>query len=53
MKFESISEVSGMGTSQEVNRYSYEDRDAIYGTSYYRLKQQDFDGQFEYSKKII
>jgi endoglucanase len=41
-----------MGTSRELNTYSYEDRTAIYGTSYYRLKQQDFDGQFEYSKII-
>jgi PKD repeat protein len=51
-KFESIGEVSGMGTSRELITYSYEDRTAIYGTSYYRLKQQDFDGQFEYSKMI-
>ena len=50
--FESIVEVSGMGTSQEVNTYSYEDRDALYGTSYYRLKQINFDGRFDYSKII-
>lgn len=51
--FESIGTVSGSGTSQEVNTYSFEDREALYGTSYYRLKQTDFDGKFEYSKIIL
>jgi len=51
--FESKGEVAGMGNSKELNSYSFEDRNPSYGISYYRLKQVDFDGQFEYSKIIV
>ena len=41
--------VAGQGTSSEVNTYNYIDLSPLSGTNYYRLKQLDFDGQWEYS----
>ncbi len=32
--------------------YTYTDQFPVHGVSYYRLKQTDFDGAFEYSKTI-
>ncbi|MDA9111211.1 T9SS type A sorting domain-containing protein, partial [Bacteroidia bacterium] len=49
--FEMIDQVSGNGNSQHLIRYSYTDQ-AISPTEnnvFYRLKQVDFDGAFEYS----
>lgn len=45
--FETIDIVNGNGTSTVMNNYSYTDFSPLSGTSYYRLKQVDFDGQFE------
>ncbi len=42
--------VSGAGTSNEELSYQVIDDDPIVGTSYYRLKQTDYDGKFSYSK---
>ncbi len=48
--FATISWIEGRGTSPEVNNYQYDDEDVRSGVwYYYRLKQIDFDGQFEYS----
>lgn len=51
--FETIAKVKGKGTTSKVSYYSYND---IEGTqtdaAYYRLKQIDFDGKFEYSKVV-
>ena len=44
--------VSGNGTSTEVHNYSFTDQNPFVGTSYYRLKQIDFDGTAEYSNTI-
>ena len=44
--------VSGNGTSTEVHSYSFIDQNPIVGKSYYRLKQVDFDGTFEYSNLV-
>ncbi len=41
--------VQGKGTTSEFNQYSFVDRSPSLGTNYYRLKQRDFDGRFEYS----
>lgn len=48
--FEQIAFVKGNGTTSTVSKYEYVD----YGTTkaYYRLKQVDFDGQFDYSNVI-
>lgn len=44
--------VEGNGTTTERQEYSYIDRDVTTGKYYYRLKQIDFDGTFEYSSEI-
>lgn len=41
--------VDGAGTTLITQDYSYTDYEALEGVSYYRLKQRDFDGNFEYS----
>ncbi len=43
--------VRGAGTTTEAQSYTFTDAQAI-GTVFYRLKQVDFDGQFEYSNVI-
>jgi hypothetical protein len=50
-RFEKIGFVAGKGTTNERQNYSFEDKSAS-GLVYYRLKQLDFDGRFEYSKII-
>lgn len=52
-KFELLGEIAGHGTSKELINYSYEDLSPYKGTSYYRLKQVDYDGQYDYSKIIV
>ena len=46
--WEEIKRVDGAGTSLTVLNYSITDQNPYPGNSYYRLKQTDFDGQFEY-----
>ena len=46
--FEEITTVNGAGNSSFSQEYSFVDNDPIYGVSYYRLKQTDFDGKFKY-----
>ena len=44
--------VSGSGTTTEPKFYSYSDNSLSTNKYYYRLKQQDFNGSFEYSNII-
>jgi hypothetical protein len=44
-----IGKVKGIGNSISVVDYSYEDKESIYGISYYRLRQVDYDGAYTYS----
>jgi Zn-dependent metalloprotease len=44
--------VEGRGTTIEQQEYSYIDRDITTGKYFYRLKQIDFDGTFEYSNEV-
>ena len=46
--WEIVGYVQGAGTTSEIQHYSYRDHSPREGISYYRLKQTDFDGQFEY-----
>lgn len=46
---ETIGWVEGNGNSTLINTYSYNDMGAVSGINYYRLKQIDFDGEFEYT----
>jgi hypothetical protein len=47
--FEPILQIDGAGTTKELNEYNVIDPSPLYGRSYYRLKQTDFDGTFTYS----
>lgn len=47
-----IAFVEGVGTITDTNDYAYQDVNPFSGINYYRLKQIDFDGAFEYSKVI-
>lgn len=48
-RFESIGKVYGEGNSQKLVDYSFVDDAPLSGVNYYRLKQVDIDGAFEYS----
>ncbi|MBC3538620.1 T9SS type A sorting domain-containing protein [Rufibacter sp. H-1] len=50
--FSKVGEVKGNGNSATLNNYAFTDHAAAAGTVYYRLRQVDFDGAFEYSKVI-
>lgn len=47
--FENIEEIDGAGNSSSILHYEIRDNNPLPGTSYYRLKQTDFDGTFTYS----
>ncbi|GGF18305.1 hypothetical protein GCM10011383_32230 [Hymenobacter cavernae] len=47
--FEAVLEVPGHGTSTSAHTYSVTDASPLLGTSYYRLRQLDFDGTATYS----
>lgn len=48
ISYEVIATISGAGNSNSILTYHFADKNPIDGTSYYRLKQTDFDGKFEY-----
>lgn len=50
--FVKIGEVNGAGTTNQVTEYEMIDQNPIDGVNYYRLKQIDIDGQYEYSSVI-
>ncbi|NWG27975.1 MAG: SBBP repeat-containing protein [Ignavibacteriaceae bacterium] len=50
--WKTIGFVSGFGTTTETESYTFEDYDVSNGVYYYRLKQIDFDGSFEYSYTV-
>jgi hypothetical protein len=47
--FDEIITVDGAGNSNQILQYKSTDFTPLNGTSYYRLKQTDFDGKFDYS----
>ncbi|MGB0888064.1 MAG: T9SS type A sorting domain-containing protein [Vicingaceae bacterium] len=46
--FEEVAKVSAVGNSSDINNYITVDEKPYEGLSYYRLKQTDFNGKFEY-----
>jgi hypothetical protein len=46
--WEILGTLNGAGTTSQVQKYSYTDNFPHEGIAYYRLKQTDFDGSFEY-----
>lgn len=54
-EFEAVGEVTAAGTTTEISEYQFTDPGVSPGRSapiYYRLKQVDLDGQFEYSQMV-
>lgn len=47
--YERIGTIDGNGTTFDQQDYEFEDKNVQTGRHYYRLKQVDYDGQFEYS----
>jgi len=47
-----IGYVEGYGTTTEPKEYSFIDNSSLAGTFFYRLKQIDFGGRYEYSDEI-
>jgi Secretion system C-terminal sorting domain len=50
--FLQIGQVKGNGTTSEIQNYSFSDEKISSSTSYYRLKQVDFNGKTAFSKVI-
>jgi hypothetical protein len=48
INFEEITTIKGNGNSNSLIKYSWTDDNSIKETAYYRLKQTDFNGVFEY-----
>lgn len=47
VEFEAIGTIYGMGTTNMAQTYTYEDKEPLEGTVYYRLNQVDYNGEFE------
>lgn len=52
VSFEIIGNVEGNGTTFEEQFYVFEDREVANGRNYYRLKQVDYNGEFDYTDVI-
>lgn len=50
--FVPVGEIPGHGTTAATNKYQFLHTRAAEGPNYYRLKQVDFDGKFEYSQIV-
>ncbi len=50
--FEKVFDKSGAGNSSTIKSYADIDPNPFQGVSYYRLKQTDYDGEFEYSQIV-
>lgn len=50
--FETIATIDGAGNSNEILNYRFEDKNPEPGMNYYRLKQTDYNGDFEYFKIV-
>jgi hypothetical protein len=51
--WKTIGKVQGNGTTVETQSYQFIDEQPLAGTNYYRLKQIDFDGNFEFSDIVV
>ncbi len=52
INFATIAIVDGAGNSSQILNYSAVDNAPLNGIAYYRLKQTDYDGQFDYSNLV-
>ncbi len=53
VNFEFVAEIDGAGNSTTLLSYATVDENPYNGQSFYRLKQTDFDGSFEYSNPVV
>jgi hypothetical protein len=53
LEFVEIGSVRGAGTTTEQKYYDFLDEAPVTGENYYRLRQVDFDGNFEYSNIVV
>ena len=51
-RFEKIGKVNANNTTAPQKRYDYKDQQPLTNINYYRLKQVDIDGKFQYSKVV-
>jgi hypothetical protein len=49
VNFKALGTITGVANSNERLSYAFTDEEPLMGNAYYRLKQTDFDGKFEYS----
>jgi hypothetical protein len=52
LSWETVGFIQGNGTTIEVSDYEFVDNQPSEGENYYRLKQLDYDGKFEYSNIV-
>ena len=52
IKFDMVEKIQGAGTSISIKEYNFIHENPSSSANYYRLKQVDFDGAFEYSKVV-
>jgi hypothetical protein len=52
VNFEKIGEVAGAGTTNDIQFYDFLHTTPVDGQNYYRLRQVDFDGKFEFTNII-
>lgn len=48
-----IGYLDGAGDSESDNNYQFDDTNPLNGQNFYRLMQEDFDGDFSYSRVIV
>lgn len=52
VSWEIVTEINGAGNSYSILNYETVDENPYLGTSYYRLKQTDFNGDFDYTEAL-
>lgn len=50
--FSQITQVAGSGNSNNIKKYQAVDWNPMYGISYYKIRQVDYDGKVSYSKVV-
>ena len=50
--YKSIATVDGAGNSNVILSYEYQDQNPLNGINYYRIKQTDYNGDFDYTDVI-
>ena len=51
--FTTIAQMAGNGTTSQVNNYEWLHGSPLVGLNYYRLKQVDYNGDFEYFQTVV